>query len=130
MAFSIESRLPFLDYQLVEEVFSMPLEHKIRDGITKKVMRDALKDIMPRKITERHSKLGFVTPEDKWIRENSNEIREELVKACRRLAPIVEETKVLSWYDKNIQQLRRGDFSVWRIICAARWADLFNVKIN
>lgn len=129
MAYSIEARLPFLDYQLVEAIFSMPLNHKIKDGITKKVMREALKDIMPKKITERYSKLGFVTPEDQWIKDNRNTIREELVRACKRLSPIIEEDRVLGWYDENINKIHRGDFTVWRIICAARWADLFNVNI-
>lgn len=129
MAYSIEARLPFLDYKLVEAIYSMPLDHKISDGITKRVMREALKDTMPKKIVERHSKLGFVTPEDKWIKENGNMIREELVRACRRLSPIIEEKKVLGWYDDNINNLKVGDFAIWRIICAARWADLFKVEM-
>ncbi|MDO8515435.1 MAG: asparagine synthase (glutamine-hydrolyzing), partial [bacterium] len=50
MAFSIESRVPFLDYRLVEFVFSLPSEFKIRNGWNKWIMREALKDILPEKI--------------------------------------------------------------------------------
>lgn len=130
MAYSIEARLPFLDYQLVEAVYSMPLEHKIKDGITKRVMREALRDIMPRKISERYSKLGFVTPEDQWIKDNREAIREEVMRSCKILGPFVDEQRVMGWFDQNIDKLRRGDFAVWRIICAARWMELFKVKVS
>lgn len=57
MAHSIESRVPFLDYKLVEESFSMPLEHKIKDGKTKYVLREGLKDVLPEKGYNRTTKV-------------------------------------------------------------------------
>ena len=43
MAFSLETRLPFLDYRLVEYIFSLPSEQKIKDGVTKVILRNAMK---------------------------------------------------------------------------------------
>ncbi|MFX1538888.1 MAG: asparagine synthase (glutamine-hydrolyzing) [Promethearchaeota archaeon] len=68
MAFSIETRLPFLDFELAERVVNYPPEYKIRSGVTKHVMRVALKDILPPKVRQRRSKLGFVTPQKKWMK--------------------------------------------------------------
>lgn len=68
MAFSVETRLPFLDYRLVEYVFSLPIGQKIKEGTTKVVLRNAMKNILPEEIRNRRDKMGFVTPEDIWFR--------------------------------------------------------------
>lgn len=67
MAFSRELRLPFLDHKLVEFVFSLPSEYKIRDGWTKYVMRKAMEDVMPKEITWRTDKIGYEPPQKKWM---------------------------------------------------------------
>jgi asparagine synthase (glutamine-hydrolysing) len=69
MAHSVEARLPFLDYRLVELVCALPLNQKIRRGWTKYVMRNALKGVLPEPIRLRRSKRGFATPERGWFRE-------------------------------------------------------------
>ncbi len=129
MAFSIESRVPFLDVNLVNCLAQMPIDYKIRDARTKAVMRDALKEVLPEKIRHRMSKLGFVTPEDIWIQQNKATYREELIKACDNLQGIVDKAKVLKWYD-NETDIIRGDSTVWRIICAGHWIDVFHVRVN
>ena len=67
MAFSIEQRVPFLDYRLVEFVFSLSNSQKINNGYSKNILRHSLKGIMPDMITERYSKLGFTVPQKKWL---------------------------------------------------------------
>lgn len=71
MAFSIEARVPYLDYRIVEYAFSLPINQKIRNGWTKFVVRNALKERIPEKIRLRRSKLGFPTPEANWLRKLS-----------------------------------------------------------
>jgi len=68
MAFSIETRLPFLDYRFVEYIFSLPSSSKIKNGETKAIFREAMKGILPDKILQRQDKLGFETPENEWIK--------------------------------------------------------------
>lgn len=130
MAFSVESRLPFLDYRLVEAIYAMPLSHKIRNGLTKRVMRAAMRGIMPDLITDRISKLGFTTPEEEWMREHPELFRSLLSDAAERLSPLLERQRTLDWYDEIWRTDRfRECHVIWRIISAARWAELFQVSI-
>ncbi len=68
MAHSIEARVPFLDYRLVEFVFSLPMDQFIQGGMTKVVLRKAMDGILPEKIRARKDKIGFATPEEIWFR--------------------------------------------------------------
>ena len=130
MAFSIESRVPFLDYRLVDNVCSMPISYKIRHGMTKAVMRDGMQGILTEKVRTRVSKLGFVTPEDKWINENYDLYRKELQTACRALTGLINEQQVMQWFDNHKGKIKRQDWVVWRIICAGRWMKMFNVSLG
>ncbi len=69
MAFSIESRVPFLDHRVVEYLATLPLNQKIRNGITKFILRKAIKGLVPEAIRCRMDKMGFVTPEEVWMKE-------------------------------------------------------------
>lgn len=69
MAFSIETRLPFLDVRLVEYVLALPELQKIRNGVRKHVLREALKGVIPHSILGRKDKIGFATPESAWQKE-------------------------------------------------------------
>jgi asparagine synthase (glutamine-hydrolysing) len=78
MAFSLEARTPFLDYRLVELAFAMPMSHKIRDGWTKRALRDATEGTLPPEIQWRKDKKGFVTPETIWLRAGRTQLRDTL----------------------------------------------------
>jgi asparagine synthase (glutamine-hydrolysing) len=68
MAASIESRVPFLDHVLVEFAASMPAEWKLSGLTTKRVLREAAKDLLPASILQR-PKMGFPVPFGMWVRE-------------------------------------------------------------
>lgn len=70
MAFSLESRTPFLDFRLVEHLARLPLNFKIGNGWTKYILREALKGVVPEKIRQRRDKLAFDTPQDHWLRND------------------------------------------------------------
>ena len=69
MWFSMETRFPFLDHRFAEKTLALPNEKKISKGITKKILRDSMKGILPEKIRMRMDKVGYETPEDNWFRE-------------------------------------------------------------
>lgn len=70
MAFSIEARVPFLDYRLVQYVFSLPDHQKINSGgIRKYILRNAMQGIVPDMILQRRDKIGFATAEKNWLNE-------------------------------------------------------------
>lgn len=87
MAFSIESRLPFLDYRLVEYTFSLPNEQKLMNGVAKQVYRRALSGTLPDMIRDRTSKFGFVTAEPDWLRKTAKDPFMETFDAISTDAP-------------------------------------------
>lgn len=129
MAHSIESRVPFLDCNLAQAVYAMPFDYKLRNGVTKSILRDGLRGILPDKIRKRYSKLGFVTPEDQWINNNFEKYRAELKDAVETLSEMVDPDTIMKWFDANEGRVRRSDFTPWRIICAGHWVKLFHVKL-
>ena len=68
MAFSIESRVPYLDQELVDHILGLPDDAIIRDGWSRWILRAALKGTLPEKIRLRRWKVGFTTPEMRWIK--------------------------------------------------------------
>ena len=85
MAFSVESRAPFLDHRLVELCFSLPYTDKIAGGWTKSILRRALADAVPAEILARRRKIGYSSPVTQWLRldENWRDVRELLLdRAC------------------------------------------------
>jgi asparagine synthase (glutamine-hydrolysing) len=67
MAFGIESRVPFVDHILVEWVAKLPASLRLSGGWSKRILREALRGILPDSIRTRRSKLGFLTPESAWL---------------------------------------------------------------
>lgn len=73
MAHSIESRLPFMDYRLVEFVFSLPGEFKVRDGSGKVILKEAVRGSVPDFILDNPHKIGFFVPIRGWFRDRPEE---------------------------------------------------------
>lgn len=69
MAVSLEVRVPFLDHRVVEESFRIPFEYKLRNGVSKYILRDAFKDLIPAKNLSGR-KRGFCPPIALWMRRN------------------------------------------------------------
>lgn len=78
MAFGIEARLPFLDYRLVEAAMALPATTLIRGGFTKRILRDAMTDLLPETVVWRRDKLGFPTPERRLLLESTAFVRDLL----------------------------------------------------
>lgn len=83
MGHSMESRLPFLDHRLVEFVFGLPLQQKIRGSRAKVILRESLKKELPKSILARRKKVGFSTPYDSWITANFHNQIKPLLSSSR-----------------------------------------------
>jgi len=68
MSHGIESRAPFMDWRLVCYAFSLPVESKLGAGFTKRILREAMRGILPENIRTRKGKLGFSSPMPVWYR--------------------------------------------------------------
>ena len=69
MWFSLEARVPFLDYRLVEKTLATSSNLIIRNGTTKHILRSSMQGILPENIRIRKDKIGFDTPEDLWFKQ-------------------------------------------------------------
>lgn len=78
MTFSIESRVPFLDYRIVEFAIALDGTYKIHNQWTKWIIRKACREYLPKEVAKRKNKMGFPAPFARWLREGSS--REELKK--------------------------------------------------
>ncbi|MDF2382842.1 asparagine synthase (glutamine-hydrolyzing) [Nostoc ellipsosporum NOK] len=67
MAHGVEVRLPFLSHELAEFLFTLPSDFKIRNGWSKWLLRENMKDRLPEAITWRKDKTGFEPPQKKWM---------------------------------------------------------------
>lgn len=79
MAFSIEARVPFLDHRVVEFALALDYREKVQGGLMKSVLRDAMRDLLPRSVVERPDKLGYPTPVGRWLDESAAEVKEVLL---------------------------------------------------
>lgn len=131
MAHSIESRVPFLDYRLVEFVLGLPDDYKLAGGITKRVLRDAMTGILPDSIRNRMDKLGFATPEEIWIRERSPQLfKNKLKNAIDQCGGILKPTESMKLLDRIIDGAAPYSSLPWRMINFGEWLSTFSVEIE
>ncbi len=128
MMFSVESRLPYLDFNLMEYGISLPTEFKIKNGIHKSVLRDAV-DSLPPEIKNRKDKMGFVAPEAPWFLENAKKIQPEITEAIKIFNGIFDES-LISYFDKTVVNEKKYHPFFFRLWSFYKWYKIFNVKLN
>jgi asparagine synthase (glutamine-hydrolysing) len=127
MAHSVESRVPFLDYRLVEFGLGLPEAFKLSDGITKRVLREGMSGVLPDRIRNRMDKLGFVTPEEVWIKERARDLfRAKLQKAVDSSQGILS-VKSIDAFDEMTEGQTPFGFLFWRMINFGEWMEAFSV---
>lgn len=118
MHFSIETRLPFLDYKLVELSLSLNNDFKIRDGYSKYILRRSSEGVLPPEISWRKNKIGFEAPSSVWLKEKG--FMYDAIKKSKLLSSIMETFPDL---DSDITLL-------WRLFNVAKWEEVFDVRQN
>ncbi len=69
MQFGLETRLPFLSHELVEFIFSLPANQKIRQGWRKWILRTSMENRLPNNIVWNPQKIGYETPQANWMQQ-------------------------------------------------------------
>jgi asparagine synthase (glutamine-hydrolysing) len=118
MAFSIEARVPFLDYRLAEYVFTHASHLRLRDGWTKWIQRQAVVDTLPQEIVWRRDKVGFETPERQWLQAGRDRLLDLLSSGVGAeyldLAYVREELpNLLAKPDSTAQVWRWANLALW-----------------
>ncbi|NEW61435.1 asparagine synthase (glutamine-hydrolyzing) [Sulfurovum sp. bin170] len=123
MRFSIESRVPFLDYRLVEQTLSLSNDSYIKKGLTKHILRESMKSIVPEKIRLRYDKLGFETPEDEWFRENyfQDMIFDILNNPTSEFIRYIDTQKALDMYREHLDSKINCSKDIWKWINLDLW---------
>jgi asparagine synthase (glutamine-hydrolysing) len=119
---SVESRTPFSeDHRLIEAVFQMPGMMKIRDGVTKYILREAAAPFIPDTIKNRRDKMGYATPNNKWITELKDQLRPYFE---QDLSGFIEKKKLLRDYDSffNIEN-KPENGRVFKFMAFAVWKE-------
>ncbi|WP_343748437.1 asparagine synthase (glutamine-hydrolyzing) [Fluviicola sp.] len=120
MKHSVEARLPFIDYRVVEFALNMENEAKIHDGWTKYVLRKGMSGLLPKEIVWRKNKLGFNAPENLWLEKHAAEM-EKVIRESAIFNAIADVEKLdLNQLDKRMR---------WRIYNLAKWEYVFNVQL-
>ena len=123
MWFSLEARVPFLDYRLVESVLSLQGSDIIRNGMTKHILREAMKGSLPEAIRMRQDKMGFGTPQDEWFRQPvfQHYIRDILNAGSLNERRIIDTKKAKNIYHDHLN--RKGNFGkeIWKWIHLEEW---------
>lgn len=114
MRHSVEARLPFLDYRVVEFAFAAAVSLKIHSGWTKWPLRAAMDGVLPPEVVWRKRKLGFEAPDRIWL-ERYRPAMKSAVLNSRLLAELFDLPKLTEVYDKLNRNL------AWRIYCIAAW---------
>lgn len=126
MAHSVETRAPFLDYRLVEYLFSLGPEYKIRNGFTKYILRESLKGVLPDRIRLRRDKMGFATPLEKWFRIDLKEkVREIFNSEEFKSRPYFDSARVLKTYEQFIEGKKDVCYAVWSWVNLELWLRRF-----
>ena len=127
MAHSIEVRIPFLDHRLFEFAISLPDNYLKNNGLTKYVMREAMKGLLPEKVRLRKDKMGFATPEEIWLkRDFTARFRKKAEEAVECSGGILKPS-TLDYFDEIVEGKRPFDTGYWRIILLGEWIRRFNI---
>jgi asparagine synthase (glutamine-hydrolysing) len=128
MAHGIEARVPFVDHALAEFALGLPPDLKFDGAITKSVLRDAMKGVLPEATRNRQDKLGFATPEEIWLRGPLRGFVEDGVsRSLRHFPGLFDEAALRSFARDALDGQHRLDFTLWRIISLGLWGERFGV---
>lgn len=123
MAVSLETRMPFLDPQVFEFAWSLPLRMKIRDGKGKWVLRELLDRYVEKDLIER-PKAGFAVPLEKWLRGPLREWAGDLLDSVKiEEAGFLDSERIQTLWDDHLTSRRNRHYQLWNILMFQAWLE-------
>ncbi len=130
MAHGVEVRMPFMDYRIVNFVFSLPPESKIGQGYTKLVLRRAMEGILPDRIRLRKRKIGFNSPVVQWLQNELRPWVEECLFHSKYEHDLLDKKKMQIFYKQRVlsQGLQWNEaLDFWKYLNALNLTRLVNL---
>lgn len=130
MAFSIESRQPFLDFRLIEYALEMPESQLVKSGLTKHILRKSVAHLLPSKILNRKQKFGFPAP---GFDELDEPFKQNIRAEAKNGMNIIKKVLPDYWRknERHFEEMLSSSYSnnsLWLISNLYRWQQIFNAK--
>ena len=118
MAQSVESRAPFLDYNVINYAFTVPTSLKYKHGFSKYILRKTFEENVSSEIIWNKDKKGFPVPQSEWCKD------EKFLLLANRY---VEKSKILKALDVNLE-IDKANPMYWKIVNIAIWEEVFKIE--
>jgi len=127
MKYSLEVRLPFLDFRMVNKIIALENSQKVNDATTKVFLKNMMNNILPQSIIKRKDKKGFYAPYELWLNnELYSEINGELETIKNEgLFNFIDHNKIFKYYEQNNKYVSQ---LMWRVYNLSRWKKIWRVS--
>lgn len=125
MAFSVESRVPYLDQELVDWILQLPDHAIIRGGWSRAILRDGLRGLLPDQIRLRRWKVGFTTPEFRWLRAERAWMQGLMRSPLFCSRPYWDGLAVAQAFDAICESRLEEHPFIWRTVNLEVWLRIF-----
>jgi asparagine synthase (glutamine-hydrolysing) len=135
MAHSIESRVPFLDYRLVELGLNLKPNQMTYKGISRPLFRKALHQYLPDEVVNRKDKLGYPTPFAEWTKTVLKDyVSDILLNEQALIYEYIDSRQIFKNLENHFSGMRDYSWEIWRLLSLEKFIRLYKdmnfIKIN
>jgi asparagine synthase (glutamine-hydrolysing) len=120
MSVSLEARVPLLDHHIVEFAMSLPSRMKVRNGVGKWLLREAIVGLVPPRVLT-YPKRGFGVPLEEWFRADLRYRLDALLEPTSRIAPYIDHDAVARLVNEHQAARRDHHHMLWRLLALDIW---------